>query len=207
MPPRPSPSPRSSGHSTGTCEADCVMREGKCIAQFLFGMNAMTLLKRRSLKFWLLVAAVLLLSLAGSLFLAGSIVYKPHCLCNGERVGGICHTDERVYDIAGQAPSLTCHLRGVHSEKWLCIGSWESAAIYTGVGTSNSVTCHGLEIDLGQCYGIPYSASSDDEGGPIPCNYPCDDKQLLEACKTQDVIRFDRVTVSCVELGKWCHRE
>lgn len=166
----------------------------------------MTPLKRRDLKLLILGAVVLLVLLTALLFLAGSTMYKSRCACLGEWSGGICRTDGWAYDIPTQAPSPICHLYGIHSERWICIGSWERQPVYSGFGTINYDTCHGLEIDLGQCYGIPYSASSDDKGGPNSCNYPCDDKQMLEACKTQDAIRFDRVTVSCVELGKWCRR-
>ncbi len=162
----------------------------------------MSLLKQRNIRLLFLVAAALLMLLASSLILTGNTVYKSWCICLGQWSEGICHTD--WYNSSLQAPSPICRLRGVQSEEWICIGSWESVPIYTGVGTVNDVTCHGLEIDLGQCYGLPYSASSDDNGGPISCNYPCDDEQILEACKTNDVVKFDRVTVSCAQLERWC---
>ncbi len=164
----------------------------------------MSLLKRRNLRFVILVVVVLLVLLVSLLFLSGNTVYRSWCACAGQWSEGVCHWDWGYTNELLQAPYPFCYLRGVHSDKWICIGSQERHPIYSGNGTFFDDICHGLEIDLEQCYGIPYSASPDNKGGPISCNYPCDDEQILEACKTQDVIRFDKATVSCVQLENWC---
>jgi hypothetical protein len=167
----------------------------------------MSLLKRRNRVLLIIGLTALLILLVYSLFLFGNSKKIMRCQCQGDWLPeeGIC-ANTWTNAASGQAPADPfCHLHGVHSEKQTCIGDWEKQGPISPVGFLDSYECHGLLIKQGQCYGIPYSASSDEGGGPISCNYPCDDQQILEACKTQDVIRFDRVTVSCAQLENWCN--
>ena len=167
----------------------------------------MSLLKRRKPLQLGFVAFAFLALLVCSYFLRENTINRMRCICQGEWLPeeGICANNWMTESASKEAPDFViCHLRGAHSEKQTCIGKWEELHIYPGFGYWYPYECHGLLVKQGQCFGIPYSAPFDYKGGPISCNYPCDDEQIREACKTQDTIKLDRVTVSCVQLENWC---